>query len=170
MAQDRSKMIDSELPLLPSLLDRLMDDHPEQRHDPLRSRTQNLTALENAIRRDLESLLNSRRCCISPKREQTELRTSVVEYGVPDFLSANAASAKVKEELRKDVEDIIRRFETRFQTVSVTLVENAGEVDRTLKFRIAALMYAEPAPEYVSFDSALNPGSRTFSVSGRRDG
>lgn len=163
-------MIDSDLPLLPSLLDRLMDDHPEQRHDALRNRAQNLNALENAIRRDLEALLNTRRCCISPARELTELRTSLVEYGVPDFLSANAASGRTREELRKEVEDAIRRFETRFQTVSVTLVDGGAEVDRILKFRIAALMYAEPAPEYVSFDSSLNPGSRTFSVSGRRDG
>ena len=69
-----------------------------------------------------------------------------------------------------EVEDAIRRFETRFQTVSVTLVDSSAEVERTLRFRIAALMYAEPAPEYVSFDSSLNPGSRTFSVSGGRDG
>lgn len=163
-------MVDSDLPLLPSLLDRLMDDHPEQLHDALRNRAQNLNALENAIRRDLESLLNSRRCCISPGRELTDLRTSLVEYGVPDFLSANAASGRTREELRKEVEDAIRRFETRFQTVSVTLVDGGAELDRTLRFRIAALMYAEPAPEYVSFDSSLNPGSRTFSVSGRRDG
>lgn len=163
-------MIDSDLPLLPSLLDRLMDDHPEQRHDALRNRVQNLNALENAIRRDLESLLNTRRRCISPARELTELRTSLVEYGVPDFLSANAASGKTREELRKEVEDSIRRFETRFQSVSVTLVEDGAELDRTLKFRIAALMYAEPAPEYVSFDSSLNPGSRTFFVAGRRGG
>jgi type VI secretion system protein ImpF len=163
-------MIDSDLPLLPSLLDRLMDDQPEQRHDAPRNRAQNLNALENAIRRDLESLLNTRRCCISPLPEFTDLRTSLVEYGVPDFLSANAASDKIREELRAQVEDAIRRFETRFQTVSVTLVDRGAEIDRTLKFRIAALMYAEPAPEYVSFDSSLNPGSRTFSVSGRRDG
>lgn len=163
-------MIDSELPLLPSLLDRLMDDNPEQHHDAPRNRAQNLNALENAIRRDLESFLNTRRCCISPAPELTDLRTSLVEYGVPDFLSANAASAQIREELRKEVEDAIRRFETRFQTVSVTLVDGGAEVDRTLRFRIAALMYAEPAPEYVSFDSSLNPGSRTFSVSGRRDG
>jgi len=163
-------MIDSELPLLPSLLDRLMDDHPEQRQDAPRNRVQNLHALEDAIRRDLECLLNTRRRCISPEPGLTEIRTSLVEYGVPDFLSANAASEKIREELRKEVEDAIRRFETRFQSVSVSLVDGGAEVDRTLKFRIAALMYAEPAPEYVSFDSSLNPGSRTFSVSGRRDG
>ena len=116
------------------------------------------------------SVPSTRRCCISPLPELTDLHTSLVEYGVPDFLSANAASDKIREELRKEVENAIRRFETRFQTVSVTLVDSSAEVERTLRFRIAALMYAEPAPEYVSFDSSLNPGSRTFSVSGGRDG
>ncbi len=163
-------MINSDLPLLPSLLDRLLDNDPEQKQDPPRSRSGNLAALQDAIRRDLEAFLNTRRCCVSPPPELGELRTSLVEYGVPDFLSANAASEQVRQELRADIEDAIRRFETRFQSVSVTLAAGGAEADRTLKFRIDALMYAEPAPEYVSFDSSLNPGSRTFSVLERRDG
>jgi predicted component of type VI protein secretion system len=39
-----------------------------------------------------------------------------------------------------------------------------------LRFRIEALMYAEPAPERVSFDSLLDPSSQSFSVTGARDG
>jgi len=38
--------------------------------------------------------------------------------------------------------------------------------DRSLRFHIDALMYAEPAPERVSFDSLLDPSSQSFSVVG----
>lgn len=162
-------MINPDLPLLPSLLDRLLDDHPDQRQDPPRSRAQNLAALQDAIRRDLEALLNTRRCCISPPPALTDLNTSVVEYGVPDFLSANAASDSVREDLRVALETVIQRFEPRFKTFSVTLIEDSARVERAFRFRIDALMYAEPAPEYVSFDSTLNPGNHSFSVVGRRN-
>jgi type VI secretion system protein ImpF len=82
----------------------------------------------------------------------------------------NAQSSEAREEFRRAVERVIRRFEPRFQTVSVKLVDDPAQLDRTLRFRIDALMHAEPAPEYVSFDSTLNPGSHSFSVVGRRDG
>jgi type VI secretion system protein ImpF len=163
-------MINPDMPLLPSLLDRLMDDHPERQQDPPRSRAQNLTALQDSIRRDLEALLNTRRRCISPPGPLKDLDTSLIEYGVPDFLSVNAASDNVREELRSALESVIRRFEPRFKSFSVKLVDDTDQIDRAFRFRIDALMYAEPAPEYVSFDSTLNPGNHSFSVTGRRNG
>ncbi len=163
-------MVNPDLPLLPSVLDRLLDDRPDLKQDPARSRGQNLAILRNAVRRDLEALLNSRSRCISPPEGLDELQTSLVEYGLPDFLSANAGSDEAREDFRRAVEKIIRRFEPRFKSVTVKLVEDAAQLDRTLRFRIDALMYAEPAPEYVSFDSLLDPASHNFSVIGRRDG
>jgi type VI secretion system protein ImpF len=162
--------INPDLPLLPSVLDRLMDDRPEQSQDPARSRGQNLAILRDAVRRDLEALLNSRQRCVSPPTGLDELQISLIEYGVPDFLSANAGSDEAREEFRRSIEQVIRRFEPRFKTVTVKLIEDNVQLDRTLRFRIDALMYAEPAPEYVSFDSLLNPASHSFSVLGRRDG
>ena len=53
--------------------------------------------------------------------------------------------------------------------VKVTLTEDSAE-DRTLRFRVEALMYAEPAPERVSFDSMLDPTSQSFSVVGAANG
>ena len=153
----------------PSLLDRLIDHDPEQTIDPQRSRNQQLTALRNAERRDLEALLNSHRCCIELPEGLQELRRSVLDYGVEDFLSVFAGRAEFGETFRKSLEETIKRFEPRFITVSVKLRE--GDLrDRTLRFRIDALMYAEPAPEPVSFDSKLDPASHAFEVTGRSDG
>jgi type VI secretion system protein ImpF len=163
-------MINSNQPLLPSVLDRLLDDRPDQKHDQERSRGQNLAALRDAMRRDLEALMNTRRRCISPPAGLKELETSLVEYGIPDVLSASAGSEEVREGLRRSIENVIRRFEPRFKTVTVKLLGDAPQQDRTLRFRIDALMYAEPAPEFVSFDSLLDPATSNFSVIGRRDG
>jgi len=157
-------------PLLPSVLDRLLDDRPDQRQDPPKGRGQHLTELRDAVRRDLEALLNSHRRCISPPAGLDELDLSLVEYGIPDFLSANAAAESAREEFRLSLEEAIRRFEPRFKTVRVTLADDNSQLERTLRFRIDALMYADPAPEPISFDSLLDPANQSFSVIGRRDG
>ncbi|HWA63949.1 MAG TPA: type VI secretion system baseplate subunit TssE [Caulobacteraceae bacterium] len=156
--------------LLPSVLDRLIDDHPDSPHDPPKSRPQQLASLRDSVRRDLEALLNHHRRCLSPPPGLGELDLSVVEYGAPDFLSLFAGEESFREQFRRSLEDIIRRYEPRFVSVKVTIKHMGDSVDRTLKFRIDAMMYAEPAPEPVSFDSRLDPASQAFAVSGGADG
>ena len=52
---------DREPNLLPSLLDRLLDDRPGVTSEPAVSRAQSLRALKKSVARDLEALLNTRR-------------------------------------------------------------------------------------------------------------
>jgi type VI secretion system protein ImpF len=158
-------MANTDVDFLPSVLDRLLDDSPQSAQGRPRTRSQQLGELRNAVRRDLEALLNSHRHCRSPPEAMTELSRSLLEYGVPDFLTTNAAAGGVREQFRAAVEDTVRRFEPRFKTVKVTLLDE-NPTDRTLRFHIEALMYAEPAPERVSFDSLLDPANRSFSVVG----
>ena len=158
-------MANPDVDFLASVLDRLLDDSPSSPVARPRTRTQQLTELRNAVRRDLEALLNAHQRCRSPPPEMLELPRSLLEYGVPDFLTVNAAAASAREQYRDTVEDTIRRFEPRFKMVKVTLVAE-NPADRSLRFHIEALMYAEPAPERVSFDSLLDPANQSFSVVG----
>jgi type VI secretion system protein ImpF len=158
-----------DVALLPSVLDRLLDDNVDAAQASSRSRVQQLLELRNAIKRDLEALLNTRRCCRTPPAEFTELEQSLLRYGVPDFLTVNAGAAAAREEFRLAVEEIIQRFEPRFKTVKVSLVDDGTYSDRALRFHIEALVHAEPAPERVSFDSMLDPASHSFSVLGSRN-
>jgi type VI secretion system protein ImpF len=48
-----------------SLLDRLIDEAPELSFDPPRSRTEELRAIRETFRRDIEAILNTRRRCLS---------------------------------------------------------------------------------------------------------
>jgi type VI secretion system protein ImpF len=154
----------------PSVLDRLLDDTSGAAATRVRSRLQQLQELQNAVRRDLEDLLNTHRPWRSPPETMPELSSSLLEYGIPDFYAANTASANGREEFRGTVEEIIRRFEPRFKIVKVTIPDNTAADDRTMRFQIEALMYAEPAPERVTFDSLLDPASNNFAVVGGRDG
>src|SRR5271155_210755 len=116
-------MANPDVGFLPSVLDRLLDDRPNSATARPRNRSQQLTELRNAVRRDLEALLNTHQRCRSPPREMTELARSLLEYGVPDFLTMNAAAGSAREQFRGLVEEAIRRFEPRFKMIEVTLLE-----------------------------------------------
>ncbi|NBC31210.1 MAG: type VI secretion system baseplate subunit TssE [Alphaproteobacteria bacterium] len=155
---------DADQTVLPSVLDRLLDPNPELERDPPRGRGQALTELRSSVGRDLENLLNTRQRCLSFPPQLTELDQSMVNYGIPDFSGANFATTQGRHEFQGAIERTIRRYEPRFKTVKVSLLENREPEDRTIRFRIEALMYAEPAPEQMIYDSVIDPVTRDFSV------
>jgi type VI secretion system protein ImpF len=139
------------------LLDRLIDDSPDQQRDPPVSATDSMIALRNSVRRDLEALLNARRRWRSWPSHLTELATSPIGYGIPDFASGAFNDAGRREELRIEIEDTIRRFEPRFLSVRVQLIDTKERLETTLRLRIEAALHAEPAPEAVTFDMLVDP-------------
>jgi len=139
------------------LLDRLIDDAPDQDRDPPVSATDSMIALRNSVRRDLEALLNARRRWRSWPTHLTQLATSPIGYGIPDFASGAFNDARRREELRIEVEDTIRRFEPRFLSVRVQLIDTHERLETTLRLRIEAVMHADPAPEEVTFDTLVDP-------------
>lgn len=155
-----------DTPLVPSLLDRLIDLEPDNSKEAPPSRNQVLRDLKQSVRRDLENLLNTRRCCVSPDPGLKELKQSLLNYGLPDFLGLNMSAPKDREDFCRQLQAVIRQFEPRFKSVKVLLLSNAEPLDRTLRFRIDALMYADPAPEAVVFDSSLEPSTGVVQVKG----
>ena len=139
------------------LLDRLIDDAPDQQRDPAMSAADSLIALRNSVRRDLEALLNARRRWRSWPSQLTELATSPVGYGIPDFAAGAFNDPGRREELRIEIENTIRRFEPRFLSVRVHLADAKDRLETTLRLRIEALLHAEPAPEAVAFDTLVDP-------------
>jgi type VI secretion system protein ImpF len=154
--------------LLPTVLDRLLEPEDGTAVGTA-SRPRRMAALRNTVRRDLEALLNTHKRCLSPPAGLSELEPSVVEYGLPDFLAVYAGATTFREEFRRTVEDTIRRYEPRFIKVAVTLVDDGNDIDRTLRFRIDALMQADPAPEPVTYESRLEPATQSFLVGLGRD-
>jgi type VI secretion system protein ImpF len=139
------------------LLDRLIDRAPGEQRDPPVSAPDSMVALRNSVRQDLEALLNARRRWRSWPAHLTELATSPIGYGIPDFAAGAFNDAGRREELRLEIEATIRRFETRFLSVRVQLIDTRDRLDTTLRLRIEAVLYAEPAPEAVAFDTLVDP-------------
>jgi type VI secretion system protein ImpF len=153
-------------PLVASVLDRLLDDDPTVSREAAKTRHQVLRELKQSVRRDLENLLNTRRRCLAVPEDLPDLEQSLVNYGLPDFAGSKMSSATAREELGPIIEALIRTYEPRFKLVKVQMLTNVEPLDRTLRFRIDALLHADPAPEPVIFDSALEPVTGTFQVKG----
>ncbi len=158
--------VKAEQPLVPSILDRLIDDDPDLKREAPKQRNQILREVKEAVRRDLESLLNTRARCLPYPAQLEELKQSLVNYGIPDFTGANLGAMRDREEFCKSVEQLIRQYETRFKSVKVRPLTNTESMDRTMRFRIDALLRVDPAPEPVVFDSTLRPASGDFEVQG----
>jgi type VI secretion system protein ImpF len=158
--------IEADQPLIPSVLDRLIDYEPTSTRESPKSRGQVLRELKQNIRRDLENLLNTRRRCKSWPENLSELEMSLVNYGVPDLAGAALGMAEGREDFRQVFETVVRLFEPRFARVNVEMLGNSDPLDRALRFRIDALLHAEPAPEPIVFDSALQPATGNVEVKG----
>lgn len=150
--------------LRPSILDRLIDQDPETPMDVEKSRFVQLAELRNSVRRDLESLLNTRCRVISPLETLEETQDTILNYGLPDLATVNMLNLDQQQEFAKKVEDILKTYEPRFKSVNVQYVTSHDQNDRTMRFRIDAVIWADPAPEIVVFDSVLEPILRTVKV------
>jgi len=156
--------LDKKKKLRPSILDRLIDNDPGNAMDVDVDQHQKLKALRQSVRRDLENLLNTRLRIVEPDDEFTELKHSLLNYGLPDLATVNITNIEKRKQFVQHLEQLLLGFEPRFKTVSVIYQENSDRVDRTLRFRIDATLYADPSPETVIFDSVLEPVSRVVNI------
>src|SRR5262245_29545673 len=90
--------------LLPSVLDRLLDDNPAAGRDPPRGRDQVLKEMKESVRRDLENLLNTRRRLLTWPPAMKELNRSLANYGVPDFTVASLGGPEERAEFCREVQ------------------------------------------------------------------
>jgi type VI secretion system protein ImpF len=156
---------DNEIRITPSVLDRLIDYEPEVTHEPATSRAASLRQLKQAVRRDLEYLLNTRQVAGGVPASLKELNKSLAVYGLPDFSAVNVDSPEEQTRLRRTLETTIEIFEPRLKGVKVTLEPIRGN-ERALRFRVDARLQVEPTPEPVTFDTVLQLHSGEYKVRG----
>jgi type VI secretion system protein ImpF len=155
---------DKKKKLRPSVLDRLIDSDCDNNLEKDTEQSQQLRQLRHSVRRDLENLLNTRFRMLAPPDEYNELQKSLLNYGLPDLATVNISDNMKRKEFVEHLETILAQFEPRFKNVKVHFLENSDTLDRSLRFRIDAVLYADPMPETVVFDSILEPVSRTVNV------
>ena len=166
-----SKSIPNEIQLLPSLLDRLLDDHPEESREPAWREVQVVRVLKASLCRDLQNLLNAHRLLTTIPEVYSELKTSLLNYGLPDLQSMEVREDHDLGLLCRLIEESIQAFEPRLQGVRVRPVidaEGKKPIDRRVRFEIEAVLVVEPLREPVLFSSSLDVASGEFAVEGAK--
>jgi len=146
-----------------SVLDRLIDRDPKSRVEAPLTRAQSLRELKEALRRDLEWLLNTRRNTLETSETSQVLENSLYSYGLPDITSLSLLNSKDQNRLLRAMETAIATFEPRLMGVAVSMHPlSAGS--RVLRFVIEGMLRIDPAPEHVTFDTKLEISSGQYEV------
>jgi type VI secretion system protein ImpF len=142
-----------------SVLDRLVDDDPTSQAEGLMSRADSIRLLKEALRRDLEFLLNTRRTAQTAPEGLDEVAASVYHFGLPDISSMSRDSPETQARLTRLVEDAIALFEPRLTAVKVAAMPDERTQYGVLRFVIEGTLRLDPVPERISFDTLLESGT-----------
>jgi type VI secretion system protein ImpF len=147
-----------------SILDRLVDEAPDRTFDEPKSLTEQTREMREAIRRDLEALLNTRRCPAEAPALLSDLKDALVNYGVDGMVSANLVTDEAKLRLAQMIERRISMFETRLSDIRVTILKSRTMTERALRMRIQASFRLHEGMPPISFESTIDPSTQRFLV------
>jgi type VI secretion system protein ImpF len=128
------------------LLYRLLDEDPEKQYEKNSRRFIDINDLEQDIRNNLEMILNTRSYGLDLPEHLTELKQSVLNYGIK--------SAQMR--LCRNIKEILEFFEPRLQFVNVSLLDSELELDRILKIRIEGMINIGLSLRPAAFESCLD--------------
>jgi len=141
--------VDARNRLQPALLDRLIDDEPENRREAEERRVMSKAELRQAVLRDLAALFNSVQPLGSAAAQYPMLAESVLNYGLP-ALSGQLASRLDVSVLEKAIHQAIVRFEPRIlpDTLHVAALEwsNVLDTHNVIEFEIRGHLWSQPVP------------------------
>jgi type VI secretion system protein ImpF len=146
--------------LQPALLDRLIDDAPDNPQEVREQRLINMKRLRAAVLRDLAWLLNATRLTneIDPQRFPLAYK-SVLNYGLP-ALSGTTASTLDADELEKRIREAIAVYEPRIipSTLKVqAMVDGLGlEHHNQIQVVIRGKLWAQPVPLEIMLRTSMD--------------
>ncbi|MFC0337322.1 type VI secretion system protein ImpF [Kushneria avicenniae] len=153
------------LQMVPTLLDRLLDDDPARSSESRPGHLCSLTEYKASVVRDLELLVNTRRELVARELDDwPALQGTLLDYGLPDFISRGLHSSEDRRLIQRQLERTIEHGDRRFSSVRVRLL-NQENHDRVLQFRVEAVLSLSEASQRVAFDAVLQVTTRQYKVS-----
>jgi len=145
-----------------SLVDRLIDDDPQAAADRHESEEDAIARYKVALRRDLESLLNTKRPWLPVTDRYPGMYKTIVGYGVPDLSTEDMSVPAVRERTRRAIVQVIREHEPRLSEIDIEMDD--GPTSRGMKLRISAVLNIVQSEEMVVYEASVRPGDRTIEV------
>ena len=154
---------DSREVLRHSVLDRLAGTGGHRAGGDLRISVEDL---KFAVLRDIEWLLNTKRPLNMVVDDFPEARSSILNYGIPDFSQFSAASGDDCGNICGLIQEAVRRFEPRLEPRSVMVDHIASEKLKGLQaqFRIRGILHVDPVRVPVSFDTHIEMDSGAIAI------
>ncbi len=136
--------------LQPALLDRLLDDAPQEQTEAPEDRVITRARLRTSVLRDLSWLLNTTAAWAPDDPQVPEaVRNSVLNFGLPP-LAGRFASKFELPELERAMLDAVLQFEPRLlpDTLRIAARQSDDAVGRhnILEFEISGELWAQPYP------------------------
>jgi type VI secretion system protein ImpF len=148
-----------------SVLDRLIDLEPKRRSESLPTPAKSVRAVKEALRRDLELLMNTRRVVDDPPESCKELRRSVYVYGLSDITAMRMSSATDQHLLLREIEACVSLVAPRLVRTKVSL-RTSSDAAHLVHFSIEGLLRVDPEPVPIVFDTFLELNSGAYQIRG----
>lgn len=154
--------------LQPCLFDRLIDEHPQQAHEPLSARLMSQQQLRQSVLRDLSKLLNTanqgnRGLCY----ELEHVRRSCLNYGL-DPLAGKSMSEVQWLDVENSIRCAILDFEPRIlpDTLQVQCLDRAPDRNHhnVLSLHIVGHVWCEPFPQEFVLRTDIDLESGQFAL------
>lgn len=135
--------------LQPALLDRLVDNAPQQVAEAESQRVMSKAQLRQAVLRDLGWLFNASQPHPEWNQSLPDLAGTALNFGLPPLAGQRVSRLDVRE-LERTIAQAIRRFEPRIlpATLSVHAMESGSVMDthNLIEFEIRGHLWAQPVP------------------------
>lgn len=165
MADPLSRFRPTSDTLARSLFDRLLDANPDLATDPLRTIGEQTRDLREGLRRDLETLLNTRCCPKTPDSDPGgELADSLLTYGVEDFFTTSLVTDGQRAAFARALQKRIAACEPRLESIRVEALPPRQQGERTLRLRIEARYRLQPGLPAISFETSIDPTTQRLAI------
>ncbi len=145
--------------LYPALLDRLIDEAPDQKQESSRIKVVTARQLCNLVRRDLIWLLNTINLqSVQDLDLYPEVASSVLNYGIPD-IAGHVTEGWNLNALETSIRRAIIDFEPRIikNTIDVRIVGKSDQMpSHTLQLEINCDVWGEPTPEHLCLKTSID--------------
>lgn len=150
--------------LQPSLLDRLSDDEPHKTSETRDKRVLSFQKLKRSVIRDIEWLLNA--ICLEASvdlGDYPQVRSSVLNFGVPDFTGRTANDIDPLT-LERILRQRILFFEPRLLPRSLKVHVSREADHNTIVIEIEGELWSQPMPERLYLKTILDLEMGDFHV------
>lgn len=136
--------------LQPCLMDRLFDDEPRRQSESREEKVITVKRFREGVKRDIEWLLNSKSRFYDLEDDLSDVRDSVLNYGIRDFTGLSSENLSLST-LERVIRNSLTVYEPRLipNELNVKAVNASSELKKVnaLSFEISGKIWAEPLPQ-----------------------